>query len=129
MQSSRKLGVEGEDLTGISYGVEFLRQASDKSNPPEIKGKVLVVGGGNVAVDVARTARRLGAAAVEMVCLEQRYEMPASPEEIMATLAENITINNGWGPKRILGNGKIEAIELKRCTRVYDENRRFSPVL
>jgi heterodisulfide reductase subunit A len=128
MQSSRKLGVEGEDLTGISYGVEFLRQASDKSNPPEIKGKVLVVGGGNVAVDVARTARRLGAATVEMVCLEQGYEMPASPEEITATLAENITINNGWGPKRILGNGKIEGIELKRCIRVYDENRRFSPV-
>jgi heterodisulfide reductase subunit A2 len=128
MQSSRKLGVEGEDKAGISYGVEFLRQASDKSNPPEIKGKVLVVGGGNVAVDVARTARRLGAAAVEMVCLEQRYEMPASPEEITATLAENITINNGWGPKRILGNGKVNAIELKRCTRVYDGNRRFSPV-
>ena len=128
MQSSRKLGVEGEDKTGISYGVEFLRRASDKTNPPEIKGKVLVVGGGNVAVDVARTARRLGAADVEMVCLEQRYEMPASSEEVAATLEENIAIKNGWVLKRISGDDRVDGIEFKRCTRVYDVNHRFSPV-
>jgi heterodisulfide reductase subunit A-like polyferredoxin len=128
IQNSRKLGVEGEDKTGINYGVEFLRQAADKDNPPEVKGKVVVIGGGNVAVDVARTARRLGAAGVEMVCLEQRHEMPALPEEVAATLEENIKINNGWGPRRVLGNGAVDGIELKRCTRVYDENGRFSPI-
>jgi heterodisulfide reductase subunit A-like polyferredoxin len=128
IQNSRKLGVEGEDKAGISYGVEFLRQAAQQDNPPGVKGKVIVIGGGNVAVDVARTARRLGAASVEMVCLEQRYEMPALPEEVAATLEENIGINSGWGPRRILGNGAVAGIELKRCTRVYDETGRFSPV-
>ena len=127
VQSSRKLGVEGEDKTNIAYGLEFLRQAADKNNRPELKGKVVVIGGGNAAVDVARCALRLGADAVEMVSLEQRYEMPALPEEIAAALEENIKINNGWGPKRILGNGKVNAIELKRCTRVLDENERFNP--
>jgi heterodisulfide reductase subunit A-like polyferredoxin len=126
-QSSRTLGVEGENKIGITYGLEFLRQAGDKENRPKLNGKVVVIGGGNVAVDVARSAIRLGADAVEMVSLEQRFEMPALPEEVAATLEENIKINNGWGPKRILGNGKVSAIELKRCTRVFDENGRFSP--
>ena len=58
----------------------------------------MVIGGGNVAVDVARTALRLGAKSVEMVCLEQRDEMPAHPEEVEATLEEGIKIHNGWGP-------------------------------
>ena len=128
IQNSRKLNVEGEDKAGISCGVAFLRQAADKDNPPAVNGRVIVIGGGNVAVDVARTARRLGAASVAMVCLEQRQEMPALPEEVAATLEENIKINNGWGPRRILGNGAVAGIELKRCTRVYDENGRFSPV-
>jgi heterodisulfide reductase subunit A-like polyferredoxin len=127
-QSSRTLGIEGEDKTGIAYGLDFLRQADDTVNPPKLNGKVVVIGGGNVAVDVARSALRLGADAVEMVSLEQRYEMPALPEEVAAALEENIEINNGWGPKRILGNGTVNAIELKRCTRVFDENGRFSPV-
>ena len=113
LQSSRKLGVEGEGKTSISYGVEFLRQASHKSNSPEIKGKVLVVGGGNVAIDVARTAQRVGTSNVEMVCLEQRYAVAASPEE-------DITVVNGWGPKWVLGNDKVGGIEFKRCTSVYD---------
>jgi heterodisulfide reductase subunit A-like polyferredoxin len=125
-QSSRKLGVDGEDKTGISYGVEFLKQAAGPDKP-EVGGKVIVIGGGNVAVDVARTALRLGAGSVTMVCLEQRDEMPALPEEVAATLEENITIENGWGPRRVLGDGAVDGIELKRCTRVYDETGRFSP--
>ena len=127
-QSSRSLGVEGEDLPGISYGLDFLRQAADKTNPPGVSGKVVVIGGGNVAVDVARSAMRLGAETVEMVSLEAHYEMPALPEEVAAAQEENIGILNGWGPKRILGNGKVDTIEFKRCTRVFDENGRFSPV-
>lgn len=127
LQTSRKLGIEGENKTGVDYGLEFLRQAGSKDNRPNLSGKVVVIGGGNVAVDVARSALRLGADTVEMVSLEQRYEMPALPEEIVAALEENITVNNGWGPKRILGNGNVNAIELKRCTRVFDENGRFNP--
>jgi heterodisulfide reductase subunit A-like polyferredoxin len=125
-QKSRKLRVEGEDKSGVSHGVEFLRQAAS-AQKPAVKNRVLVIGGGNVAVDVARTALRLGAKQVEMICLEQRHEMPAYKEEIEATLAENIRIRDGWGPKRILGNGSVTGIELKRCTRVFDENKRFNP--
>jgi heterodisulfide reductase subunit A-like polyferredoxin len=127
-QISRKLGVEGEDKPGVNYGVEFLWQIDTIDNPPEVKERVIVIGGGNVAVDVARTALRLGAKSVEMVCLEQRHEMPALPEEIEATLEEGITIRNGWGPLRILGNGTVEAIKLKSCISVYDKEGRFSPV-
>lgn len=127
-QSSRKLGLEGEDKTGITYGLEFLRKVGDKDNLPRLNGRIVVIGGGNVAVDVARSALRLGADAVEMVSLEQRYEMPALPEEVAAALEENIIINNGWGPNRILGNGTVKGIELKRCTRVFDESGRFSPM-
>ncbi len=124
---SRKLGVEGEGLGGVLPGVEFLRDAaSDKK--PAVKDNVLVIGGGNVAVDVARTALRLGAKKVEMICLEGEKEMPASKEEIEATLAEGIKIRNGWGPKRLLGDGNVRGVEFKRCTAVFDDQRRFRPV-
>lgn len=126
-QKSRKLGVEGESMPGISHGVEFLRQASRADDPPKVNDTVVVIGGGNVAVDVARTALRLGAKKVEMVSLEQPHEMPALPEEIEATLEEGITIHHGWGPCRICGNGNIENIELKRCTCVFDKDGRFCP--
>ena len=100
-----------------------------KDNPPKVKDRVIVIGGGNVAVDVARTALRLGAKSVEMVCLEQRQEMPALPEEVEATLEEGITIHNGWGPQPHPGQRQLSTgIEFKRCTSVYDENGRFSPV-
>jgi heterodisulfide reductase subunit A-like polyferredoxin len=125
-QKSRKLRIEGESIPGVLHGVEFLREAAS-SKPPTLKNRVLVIGGGNVAVDVARTALRLGAKQVELICLEPRHEMPAYKEEIEATLAENIKIRDGWGPKRVLGNGSVKGIELKRCTRVFDEQKRFSP--
>jgi heterodisulfide reductase subunit A-like polyferredoxin len=126
-QKSRRLRIEGEQLPGVLHGVEFLR-AAGSAQKPVVKGRVVVIGGGNVAIDVARTALRLGAESVEMACLEARREMPAYPEEIEATLAEEIKIRNGWGPKRILGNGSVTGIEFKRCTRVFDEQKRFSPV-
>ncbi len=124
----RLLGVEGESKPGVLQGVDFLRQAGSTGNNPEVKARVVVIGGGNVAVDVARTALRLGAKSVEMVSLEQRHEMPAYPEEVEATLHEGIKVTNGWGPLRILGNGSVTGVELKKCTRVFDENKRFSPV-
>ncbi|MGO9586939.1 MAG: FAD-dependent oxidoreductase [Limisphaerales bacterium] len=125
-QKSRKLRIEGEDAIGVMHGIEFLREAGS-ANKPVVKDRVLVIGGGNVAVDVARTAVRLGAKHVELISLEQRKEMPAYKEEIQATLDEHIKIRNGWGPKRILYNGSVTGIELKRCTRVFDDQKRFNP--
>ncbi|MEN6578044.1 MAG: NAD(P)-binding protein [Phycisphaerales bacterium] len=122
----RPLGVEGEDKTGVAQGVDFLRQAAS-ANKPVVKNRVIVIGGGNVAVDVARTALRLGARSVEMVCLEQRRQMPAYAEEVEATLAEGVNIRNGWGPRRILGNGSVTGIEFKRCTSVFGYDGRFNP--
>ena len=127
-QKSRKLGVEGEDKSRASCTALNSSATPASANKPAVKDRVVVIGGGNVAVDVARTALRLGAKSVEMVCLEQRNEMPAYQEEIEATLAEGIKIRNGWGPKRILGNGSVTGIEFKRCTRVFDDQKRFSPV-
>jgi heterodisulfide reductase subunit A-like polyferredoxin len=124
---SRKLGVEGEGLGGVIHGVEFLRDAASDQKPG-VKENVVVIGGGNVAVDVARTALRLGAKKVEMVCLEGEKEMLAYREEIEATLAEGIKIRNGWGPKRMLGEGNVRGVEFKRCTAVFDDQRRFRPV-
>ena len=126
VQKGRPLGIEGENNTGVMQGVDFLRQAASEDKP-EVKDKVVVIGGGNVAVDVARTALRLGAGNVEMVCLEQHHEMPAYPEEIEATTAEGIKILNGWGPRAILGKGSVTGIELKRCTSVFGYDGRFNP--
>jgi heterodisulfide reductase subunit A-like polyferredoxin len=125
-QKSRNLGITGEQTSGVLYGVEFLRDAAS-AKKPAVKNKVIVIGGGNVAVDVARTALRLGAKEVEMVCLESANEMPAYKEEVEATLAEGIKIRNGWGPKSIIGNGSVTGVEFKRCTRVFDNNKRFNP--
>ena len=125
-QKSRKLGIKGEQIPGVLYGIEFLRDAAS-THKPVVKDKVIVIGGGNVAVDVARTALRLGAKTVEMVCLESAGEMPAYKEEVKATLAENIKIRNSWGPKRILGETAVTGVEFKRCTRVFDDKKRFNP--
>ena len=124
---SRKLGIDGEDKNGVNYGVEFLRQAADEKNKPQVKKNVLVIGGGNVAVDVARTALRLGAKSVELISLEQRNEMPAYRDEIESTYEEGIVLRNGWGPKQILGNGSVTGIELKQCISVVDSSGKFKP--
>ena len=127
-QSGRMLGLEGEEAEGVMTGVDFLREVN-LQNPMELKGNVVVIGGGNVAIDVARTAGRVGAAKVEMFCLESRAEMPALDEEVEEALAEDIIVNNSWGPKRILQeNGKVVGIEFKKCVSVFDKDRRFSPV-
>ncbi len=124
---SRRLGIQGEDLPGVLSGLSFLRAAADPGNRPAIRGRTLVIGGGNVAVDAARTALRCGADSVEMIALESRAGMPAYPEEIAATLDEGIEIRNGWGPKRILGGATVEGIELRRCVRVFGNDGRFAP--
>ena len=127
-QLGRKLGIEGEDSEGVITGVDFLREVN-LGNEIKLEGNVVVIGGGNVAIDVARTATRVGGSKVNMFCLESRKEMPALEEEIEEALSEDIEINNSWGPKRIIQeNGKVIGIEFKKCLSVLDENGRFSPV-
>ena len=97
-------------------------------NKEMISGNVVVIGGGNVAIDVARVATRAGGEKVSMYCLEKREEMPALEEEIEVAESEDILIHNSWGPKRILSeNGKVTGVEFKRCTSVFDKERRFCP--
>ena len=126
-QGGRKAGVPGEDAEGVMTAVDFLRAVGADEGYP-VTGKTVVVGGGNVAIDVARTSGRCGADGVSMFCLESRDIMPASDEEVAEAEAEGIEVNCGWGPKEILTkNGKVAGIVFKKCTSVFDENGRFSP--
>ena len=126
-QGGRFAGVPGEDAEGVQTGVDFLRDVNSLSDVV-LEGDTVVIGGGNVAIDVSRTARRCCDGAVYQVCLEQRTEMMAADEEIEEAVGENIDLRNGWGPKEVLSeNGKVTGIVLKRCTRVFDEEHRFSP--
>lgn len=120
------LGIDGENLT--QFGLNFLVEVK-KFMSKQIGKEVLVCGGGNVAMDVALTAVRLGAQKVKLVCLEQREEMPASAEEIARAEEEGVEIFNGWGLKRVLSadGGKITGLESMKCVSVFDENGRFSP--
>lgn len=127
-QSGRMLGLEGEDAQGVMTGVDFLREVNLSQAAP-LEGKVLVIGGGNVAIDVARTALRMGASETAMYCLESRAQMPALQEEIDEALAEGIQIENSWGPARIVvSEGKVKGVEFKKCISVLDPNGKFAPV-
>jgi NADPH-dependent glutamate synthase beta subunit-like oxidoreductase len=126
-QNGRKLGIEGEDADDVMTGVDFLRSVN-LGEDVKLHGTTVVIGGGNVAIDVARTAVRVGSSQVDMYCLESRDEMPSLDEEIDEALSEGITINNSWGPKRILvENGRVTGVEFKKCLSVFDENHRFNP--
>lgn len=126
-QSGRRLGLEGEETPGVIAGVDFLR-GINLGKPEKLSGNVVIIGGGNVAIDVARSAVREGGKQVSMFCLESAAEMPALPEEIEEATAEGITIFNGWGPKRIIvDDSKITGVEFVKCVSVFDENHRFSP--
>ena len=129
-QGGRRPGVPGDQAAGTSIAVEFLHHALEDESQ-KMEGEVVVVGGGNVAVDCVKTAKRFGAAKVSMVCLEDRATMPASKNEIAETLEENIDICNSWGPKEVKvdENGHVTAIVFKKCLRTIDpETKKFSPV-
>ncbi len=126
-QSGRNIGIEGEATEGVMTGVDFLRKVN-LGEEITLEGKTIVIGGGNVAIDVARTATRVGASEVSMYCLESPGEMPALQEEIDEATEEDIIINNSWGPKRILTeNGKVTGVEFTKCVSVFDEKSRFNP--
>ncbi|MFZ2447906.1 MAG: FAD-dependent oxidoreductase [Syntrophobacteraceae bacterium] len=127
LSESSSLPIPGVNHQSVLPGISFLWDVAN-GQPPSLGDRVLIVGGGNVAVDIARTAKRLGPGKVYMACLESRVEMPAWKWEIEEAEEEGIEIMNSWGPKAIIAdNGRISGIEFKRCTRVFDENRRFSP--
>lgn len=120
------IGLAGEELT--RFGLEFLVDVNQyiRETPGH---RVIVVGGGNVAMDVAITAKRLGSHQVTMVCLEQRDSMPANEEEVSRALEEGVEIVNGWGPKKVVKtDGRVSGMVFKRCSRVLDETGRFNPV-
>ncbi|MDD3429769.1 MAG: FAD-dependent oxidoreductase [Oscillospiraceae bacterium] len=127
-QGGRMAGITGENTQGVMTAVDLLHTVAENENY-KISGKVVTIGGGNVAIDVARTAGRCGAESVAMYCLEQREQMPASKEEIAEAEDENVAINCGWGPKEILSeNGKVTGVVLKKCVSLYDEKGAFCPV-
>ncbi|OQY51260.1 MAG: 4Fe-4S ferredoxin, partial [Desulfobacteraceae bacterium 4572_89] len=127
LHGSRGLGVKGEDLEGVLKGTNFLRDAA-MGKAEKLSGKVVVIGGGNVAVDVALTARRLGSDDVTMVCLEKRDEMPAWDYEIEEALEEKVKIVNSLGPIGFHGkDNRVNEVAFQECTAVFDENGRFNP--
>ncbi len=125
-QQSRRLGVAGEDKPGMVDAITFLREVN-LGLKPAIGERVLVVGGGNVAIDAARTSLRLGAKEVNLACLESRPEMPAFKADIQEAVEEGVVLNCSWGVKAILGEDMVTGIELKRCTSVFDSSGKFNP--
>ncbi|MCR4593508.1 MAG: FAD-dependent oxidoreductase [Clostridiales bacterium] len=127
-QGGRKAGVPGEDAEGVVTAVEFLHDAAEKE-AYDIGEDVVVVGGGNVAIDAARVSVHCGAKKVSMFCLESREEMPASDDEVEEALEDGVKVNCGWGPKEIITdeNGRVTSILFKKCISVFDEEHRFAP--
>ena len=124
---SPRTGVEGEEAT-VS-GLDYLRHAALEPAWREA-GDVLVVGGGNVAVDAAMTALARGAPSVTLVCLEARDEMPAFEWEVAEALEAGVRLRDGWGPRAVrLESGAVTGVELVRCTGVLDERGAFCPTL
>ena len=127
----RKLNVAGEDAPGIYDSIEFLHGVRE-GHPLDLHGKrVVVVGGGNVAMDSARSALRLGASQVGLYCLESRPEMPAHRWEVQEAEEEGVEVHPSWGVGSLgIGpGGKVSALHLQKCTSVFDAKGRFAPVL
>jgi len=127
LSESHSLSIPGAESNGVFPGITFLWDIAN-AMPPEMGDRVLVVGGGNVAIDIARAAKRLGPSKVYLACLETREEMPAWKWETEEAEQEGIEVLNSWGPKAILTeNNKVSGIDLKRCTSVFDDQHRFNP--
>ena len=127
-RGGRKLAVPGEESAGVVDAMEFLHRIND-GHPVELAGKrVVVIGGGNVAIDSARSALRLGARSVKLFCLESRPEMPAHPWEVQEAEEEGVLITNSWGVGQVLGDATtVTGVDLIRCSSVFDKDHRFNP--
>lgn len=127
-QKGRMISVQGEDASNVITGVDFLRETSETPSDVSL-GRTIVIGGGNVAIDVARTAFRMKNDSVAMFCLEERESMPALKDEVHEALEEGVMIHNSYGPKRILvKDGKAYGVEFMKCTRTFDETGKFNPL-
>ena len=125
-QGGRLPGIPGQELEGVTTAIDFLHD--NNCGGADRKGlKVVVVGGGNVAIDAARVAKRSGAAAVTMLSLETEDIMPASPDERKEARADGVDIQPGWGPVSVQGKTKAESITMKRCLSVFDADHKFAP--
>lgn len=124
-QGARRPGVPGDTLEGTTTAIDFLREAN--TGEKKISGKVVVVGGGNVAIDAARVAKRSGAESVTMLSLETEDIMPASQLERSEAREDGVVINPGWGPMELKGDGKVSSIVFKKCVSVFDADKRFNP--
>ena len=124
-QGGRLPGIPGETLKGTTTAIDFLHDAN--CGKVKVKGKVVVVGGGNVAIDAARVAKRSGASEVTMLSLETEDIMPASLEERQEAREDGVVLNPGWGPKEVLGEKKVEGIIFKKCTSVFNAEHKFAP--
>jgi formate dehydrogenase (NADP+) beta subunit len=126
-QKSRRIDIEGSDNKDVLWGTEFLYDIADEKKI-KLKDKVIVIGGGNVAIDVAMTAKRCGAKEVIMACLEKKDEMPAHIWEVEGAVKEGISLMTSWSPDNILiENEKITGIKLVECVSVFDKKGNFSP--
>ena len=128
-QGGRNIAVAGNDAQGVIAGVDYLRHMNIHGTHPHFHGQCVVIGGGNVAIDVARTALRDQSESVTMFTLEKDYhEMPAALDEIDEAIEEGIVIENGWGPKEILvEDGKVKGVVFKKCLSVFNEQGCFAP--
>ena len=128
LQHGGALAVPGGDAENVISGIDFIRGVHLRDEKA-LKGRVVVVGGGNIAADVARTAVRCGAESVSLYCLEGYEEMPMGEEDRSECEREGIAIYAGWGPKEVqTENGKASNIAFVKCLSVKDENGRFAPV-
>ncbi len=129
---AKQLRCEGVDLPGVEHGLELLRRLAlpQRGDQPSLaRSKIVIIGGGNVAIDVARTALRLGSRDVHLYCLEQRGEMPAHDWEVTEAETEGVVLHPGWGPVQIGGEGKVERVDFCGCASVFDGEGRFAPEL
>lgn len=125
--AGRRPGVDGDEAEGTMTAIEYLHGAN--TGEESFPGRVVVVGGGNVAIDAARVSARSGASEVTLFSLEQEKEMPASAEEVREAVEDGVFVRNGWGPEEVLTrDGKVTGIRLKKCLSVLDETGKFAPV-
>ncbi len=126
-QLARRIPVEGTYLESVLWGMDFLRDVR-QGKDVSVEDRVVVIGGGGVAMDVAMTALRLGANEVQVASLECREEMPAMEWEIEEAVEEGVILNPSWGPQRVVSdNGRVKGVDLLSCTSVFDEEGRFNP--
>ena len=127
LQSGGKLGVPGEDAEGVKAGIELMREVNLEGKK-SLSGRVVVIGGGNIGADVARTALRCGAEKVSLYCLEDYDSMPMGEEDRTECEEDGIEIHAGWGQTEILAeNGKCSGIRFRKCLSVRNAEGRFAP--